>query len=201
MLKYNNIGAFERGVRTTDPDPGCRGTRLGAERGVAEMATALQGEKDTRLQRREQMAVRYGMSRTRVAVAPDLAIERFKTSENNSIHVLKHFLISKSLPYVRGMANGGVCKVEVIDGECVGNANTDKYALGRVCAHIFEGGVTILAFRVLIFDWGYRRNRSLPSAYARLGRAALAEMGDFSPFAFGERALLLVALKHGIETV
>jgi hypothetical protein len=74
---------------------------------------------------------------------PTLAIERLKTPEYTSIHMLKTFLISKSRSFilVREAASGGVAELEMAVVEGVRDGNTDKYAYGRVCSRIFKGGV------------------------------------------------------------
>jgi hypothetical protein len=62
----------------------------------------------------------------------DLAVEHLKTHEYTSIHMLKTFLISKSVPVVRDVASGGIINLEVAGIEGVGNGNTDKTGFARV---------------------------------------------------------------------
>ncbi len=72
---------------------------------------------------------------------PRLAIEHLKTPEYTSIHMLKTFLISKSLPVVRGGASRSCIEIEVVMVALVTNENTGKYAFVCVCARIFRGGI------------------------------------------------------------
>lgn len=98
-----------------------------------------------------------------------------------------------------------VSDVSPIQGLGSGRIGTQGGARRLACPGLRNGGPLGLrrwiANRVMVGSVAYDRFRSLPFAYARLAMGVYDTAGRFSAFAFGERALRLAALKHGIEIV